>query len=82
MWFYLIPCITLFFSLACQTSFRAGRYRFEIISARAEKGLDQFTVKTGTDTSKCQHVQRPRILVKTLVRYKLVIKIKWILAQR
>ena len=40
-----MPCGEI--SLACQTSFRAGRYRFEIISARAEKGLDQFTVKTG-----------------------------------
>ena len=37
-------------SLACQTSFRTGCYRLEIISARAEKRLHQFTVPTGTGT--------------------------------
>ena len=35
-------------SLACQI--HTGSYRLKIISARAEKGLDQFTVPTGTGT--------------------------------
>ena len=33
-----------------QISFRAGRYQLDIVSALAEKGLDQFTVSAGTDT--------------------------------
>ena len=45
-----LGCTYKTYSLACQTTFRTGRYRLKIISARAEKGLDQFTVLTGTGT--------------------------------
>ena len=46
----MCPPPRLLDGLACQTTFRTGRYRLKIISARAEKGLDQFTVPTGTGT--------------------------------